>query len=113
MWIFTAIGFFSVVAHRDSPESLLVRARVAADLDALRTRYLPDLSATVASPEADYPFRATVSRKAFGQALVWLATAIDYDNFKHRIAEIQGAEREQTYLEVWRALRRLEPVPDG
>ncbi|MBM3267017.1 MAG: hypothetical protein FJZ01_05140 [Candidatus Sericytochromatia bacterium] len=113
MWLFTAIGFFSVVAHRDSPESLLVRARACEDLAALRERYLPDLSPTEATPSADYPYRATVSRKAFGQALVWLATTIDYDNFKTRVAKAQGADRAHLYSEVWSVMRGLAPVLDG
>ena len=45
MWLFTRFGFFSIV-RKPGDDNLTVRARVAADLDALREQYLPELSAT-------------------------------------------------------------------
>ena len=42
MWLFTTSGFFSIV-QKTGDVHLTVWARVAADLDALRQRYLPAL----------------------------------------------------------------------
>ena len=67
---------------------LTIRARVATDLDRLRTTYLPTLSATVAGAGTDYPYRATVAREEF--------------------ARRQGHERERTYSKVWGVLQELE-----
>ena len=62
------VVFLSVV-QKPGEAQLTVRARVAADLDPLRERYVPSLSATVANDGTDYPFRARVSRKAFSEAM--------------------------------------------
>ena len=36
MWVMTTQGFYSVVAHRDEPDSVIVRARTSEDIEALR-----------------------------------------------------------------------------
>src|SRR2546430_6376685 len=36
MWLITTQGFYSVVAHRDQPDMLLVRARTSDDTAALK-----------------------------------------------------------------------------
>jgi hypothetical protein len=40
MWIFTTIGFFSIV-QKPRTDFLTVRARVASDLDDLRKKFMP------------------------------------------------------------------------
>ncbi|MFN8150301.1 MAG: hypothetical protein U0R24_04125 [Solirubrobacterales bacterium] len=40
MWLFTTQGFYSVVAHRDDPETLIVRGRTREDIEALREQIL-------------------------------------------------------------------------
>ena len=52
MWLFTTIGFFSVV-QKPRQSGLTIRARVAADLGQLRERYLPSLSATIVGAGTD------------------------------------------------------------
>ena len=47
MWTLTPLGFFSVV-RKPGQTRLTVRARVESDLESLRTRYLPELTPTVA-----------------------------------------------------------------
>ena len=46
MWLFTSIGFFSVV-RKSGEQQLTVRARCASDLDRLRQQFMPGLSATM------------------------------------------------------------------
>ena len=77
MWIFTTSGFFSVVAHADDANTMVIRARVREDLVALRRHHLPDLEI---GPGADsgYPFRAMVSRDEWEHAAQQLAQGIDY-----------------------------------
>src|ERR1022692_2335958 len=130
MWLFTPIGFFSIVQKRGD-NSLTVRARVASDLDLLRARvasdldllrdqFLPSLSTITATPDGDYAFRANASHRDFGEALASMAASIDYDNFKDEVARKEGNERANVYAEVWSVMRRLQennlltdtPLPD-
>lgn len=107
MWLVTSFGFFSIVQKKDQTH-LTVRARVAADLDELRQRYLPDLSETIAGQGTDYPFRATVSHAGFAAALSRMGEDIHYSNFKQLLYQEQGEERGQLFSEVWSVLHRLE-----
>jgi hypothetical protein len=107
MWIFTTVGFFSVV-QKPGEEFLTVRARVASDLDRLRMTYLPKLSSTIVTRKGDYPYRATVSHEDFAQALAQMGRDIHYGNFKNEVEKEMGAVRERTYEEVWSLLRELE-----
>jgi hypothetical protein len=105
MWLFTEFGFFSIV-RKPGDSCLTVRARVEADLDALR-RYAPGLSETVAGAGTDYPYRACISPEDLGPALAEVVQAIDYGNFKQRVAANQGPGRETVYHRVWRAMMNL------
>lgn len=106
MWTITPQGFYSVVAHRDDPDTLLVRARVRADLDALRAQ-IPSLE-IVERPGSDYRYRAFVSRASWVDAVASLARAIDYGNVKDAVTERQGSARAALYLRVWDVLRGLQ-----
>jgi 8-oxo-dGTP pyrophosphatase MutT (NUDIX family) len=107
MWTLTPFGFFSAVRkHGDA--HLTIRARVAADLDALRARYLPTLSPTIAGGGTDYRFRATCIAEAWGDALAAMGRDIDYANFKDEVAERQGKARATVYGRVWTQLLALE-----
>lgn len=110
MWIFTMIGFFSVV-QKSGDDDLTVRARARADLEALRARHLPMMSAPIDHGGTDYPWRAKVSHADFAAALGQLAAAIDYANFKNTVAARQGQDRSKVYSKVWSALTALEALP--
>ena len=106
MWLLTTQGFYSVVAHRDDPDKLLVRARTREDIEALREQ-IPMLE-PFEDRFADYRHRAVVTRAEWLVALAQLVTELDYDNFKSAVAEHQGAERAALYGAVWSELRRLQ-----
>jgi hypothetical protein len=110
MWLFTTIGFYSIVEKPldGKPGALQVRARVAGDLEALREKYLPELSETVATPHGDYKFRAAISHADFARGLAALAQDLHYDNFKSAVGREQGYEREHVYHGVWSATMQLE-----
>ncbi len=103
MWLFTNIGFFSAV-QKPGTDFLTVRARVKQDLDNLRLKYLPQLSASQAKGGTDYPWRATVSHVDFAAALGKIAMDIDYSNFKNEVSARQGKARASRYGKVWQAL---------
>lgn len=112
MWLFTTLGFFSVVAHRDDARTVLIRARVREDLEELRVRHLPDLE-IVEDAGSDYRYRAFVSRDEWEHAAQGLAACVDYANFKDAVAERQGRDRADRYLEIWRVMHRLQSSERG
>lgn len=101
MWLFTRLGFFSVVANRDNPGYLLVRARMPGDLEALKSRHLPELGPIAETPERDYRFRASVGNKPFAAAVGRIAEDITYTNFKNEVKHVQGDQRAAWYSDVW------------
>lgn len=106
MWLVTTQGFYSVVADRDDPHRVLVRARTRADIEALGEQ-IPDLD-PFEDPEADYHWRAFIDRADWERAVVRLTEAIDYPNFKAGVGERQGPERAALYEELWWKLRALQ-----
>ena len=60
MWLFTSIGFFSVVAHRDKKKTVMVRARCRQDLLAFRKKYCKKLKPIVHELATDYEGRIKV-----------------------------------------------------
>lgn len=114
MWLFTKVGFFSVVQKDEQrgTELLTVRARAAGDLHALRATYLPELGGVEFLTGSDYQYRAVATRSAVARASSRIALDIDYANFKEVVSTAQGAARAHCYHRVWRALLPLaEPVP--
>lgn len=106
MWVFTTQGFYSVVAHRDNPERVIVRVRAREDLEALRQQ-IPSLR-ILEDADADYRWRAIVAHEKWVAAVAILAAGIDYTNFKSAVGERQGIERERLYSRVWREMRGLQ-----
>lgn len=112
MWVLTPLGFFSIVAHRQKPRVLLVRARVEADLKAFARRLPKPKPKLLRTPTADYPFRLEADRDVVGELLASLTAELAYPNFKNEVARRQGPERSALYHEVWETLQRLERSPD-
>ena len=106
MWLVTTQGFYSVVAHREDPGTLIVRGRTRDDLEALREQ-VPGLE-PFEDPAADYRYRAYVSRSEWLAAVAQLISDVDYDNFKSAVAARQGAARAQVYGSVWADLLALQ-----
>ncbi len=106
MWLFTTIGFYSIV-QKPGQDCLTIRARVAADLNRLREQYLPDLSPT--EPEVvDYPFKATISRESLMRGMEKIIGDINYNDFQTEVVRRMGFEREHIYTEIWDVLHELE-----
>jgi hypothetical protein len=114
MWLITTTGFYSIVEKPwdREDETLTVRARSRADLEALRAKGLPELGEVKEDPAADYRFRAQATRAAVARALYDQVRAIDYDNFKSAVGRRQGRERAHTYAEVWDVLRAIQTEAD-
>lgn len=117
MWLVTTYGFFSVVAHRDEPDKVLIRARSRGDLenlcelgadspgDANSGEFAAD--EIIELDDADYRYRLIVERSSWEQVASRLVAEIDYPNFKDAVG-VEDPERAHLYMEVWSALRRVE-----
>lgn len=108
MWLFTTLGSFSVVEHRDERDTLLVRARDRDELKRLIDGYAL-ATRIVETPSADYPFRIAVPKDVFAtQVLPLLAMDINYENFKDACAERHGdpAYSHGLLMTIWSAARK-------
>jgi len=105
MWLYTKVGFFSVVAPEnpssDGREYLVVRARVRKDLENLGEKYLPNLGNIIETKTSDYRFRAIVPKAEFGMVMYKIVKDIDYPNFKDAVKKEQGEKRAHVYGSVW------------
>jgi hypothetical protein len=100
MWIFLNDAFLSIVADRDDKTHLLVRARVAGDIE----RVFPD--ATVShTPRADYAYRASLPRKVVAQVIAGRVEEIAYQNFKN---SVRDHARHDAYMSVWGVMHRYQ-----
>ena len=82
MWIFLKDSFMSIVAHRDRPDDLLVRARKKGDI-----QWVFPEAVEQHTPRADYSYRATIPRARVAEVLMEQVRAIDYDDFKNQVAD--------------------------
>ena len=106
MWVFTTAGFVSAVAHRDEPNTLMVRARARYALDELAQHSGAEV---VATPTGDYPFRITVSRELFSKWVAAVARDIDYTNFKDAAHDLGDSRYDRALMQVWSAMYESSP----
>lgn len=100
MWICTNKSFLSVVADRDSDDNLLVRARMNGHIE----NVFPDAN-VFAMEDADYKYRALISRSEVQRAMTDQISAIDYDNFKDSVGNRQLHD---AYLKIWSVMYALQ-----
>ena len=96
MWIGHNKGWVSIVAHRDKPEYLLVRAR--------KSEHITEIweNADVYENEnADYRYRADILRQEVARNLGYNIVDIQYTNFKNSVKErkLAGA-----YHDIWNVM---------
>ena len=109
MWILSEHGFVSLVADRDDPNKLQVRARIADDIQAL----LPGAEVQTTTP-ADYRYRAVVDKLVVADRLGDLVLAIGYtSHVKETIAASAPPHpgRLTALYKCWNALANLQDVP--
>ena len=105
MWIFTETGFISAVRKPEYPDLITVRSRDRASL-----KPLADFAAVeiAKSPNGDYPYRTFVDPGLFAQWLFEQAEALDYSNYKSRIAKTRGYEYAHELGRVWSVMLATE-----
>lgn len=108
MWVFTKLGFFSVVQDRDDDARVLVRGRSEHEmLDVYREAQLLDQLAFIEydhAGDADYPYRVFMWKSTWAQIMDKLVFQIDYDNFKAEMQDI-GEDKHKVLTNVWAIVR--------
>ncbi len=106
MWIFTELGFLSIVRkpRPGEEDTLMVRAR---RYDALVPLSKSADRPIIRTPEADYPYRVIVNDAVFGAWMSDQAQAIDYSNFKSRVSR-RSYSYEHALHEIWAVMRMQE-----
>ena len=114
MWLFSKIGFVSVVEHREQQELLLVRARFKEDIKALRDLVNKEGGSDVEYVEtanADYRYRLGCPRSIFVKVAAGLVNEIDYDNFKNAVHG--NPVRDKAYMRCWVAMNEAQWSAQG
>lgn len=102
MWIFTKIGFFSIVQHRDDRDQFLVRSRTRDDL----VRLVDSISIKrdrIRETGTDYPFRVFITRDEMVTLAQELVAELNYPNFKAEVGR-RDPSRASLYSRVWALL---------
>jgi len=105
MWVFTSTGFVSAVRKADRPDVITVRSRDRKSLEPLAEKAKAEIKV---SPFGDYPYRAFIEPEIFTQWVSEQANAIDYDNFKNRVAKTRGYGFVEALHNVWVAMLGAE-----
>lgn len=100
MWLALSGSFLSIVADRKDKTRLLVRARVAGHIEAVFPK-----AEVFTDAEADYFYRAFISRAEVGRVLSAEVRGIDYDNFKGSVTD---PALHDCYLGFWRLMHKLQ-----
>ena len=100
MWIQFNNAFLSIVENRYNKLELLVRARVKGDIE----KIFPEAD-VFEDDNADYKYRAFISKAKVAARMMLKMTEINYDNFKSSVKEIA---RKNAYSNVWVELRKLQ-----
>lgn len=100
MWIFLSNSMLSIVADRNDPSMLLVRARRKGDIG----RVFDGVKEKV-TRAADYRYRASVERERVSEVIARRVLSIAYENFKGSTRE---HHRHDAYMGVWLVMRRYQ-----
>lgn len=115
MWLCTQHGFYSIVQKGE--DEFHIRARLRRDLENLQK--LGGWKWKIhRSLNADYRFRAVVTRREIAPVFMKLCEAINYSNFKGRIHELpdqrgKGDAYSGFWHSMWSVQARAEESESG
>jgi hypothetical protein len=105
MWIFSTVGFFSVVVDQQRPGTMLIRARCGVDAANLWKQFhgeLPSMTEPVSNELRDYRWRLSCSKDDWVRLAGRLAADIDYGNFKDAChKEPSQQSKSSALLKIW------------
>lgn len=109
MWIFSRIGFLSIVQKQGSNEpnvDLCVRARFREDIEGFLKEVEKLTGEQVGpyqhTPQNDYAYRAFISRPLVAEVVKNLIATLDVPNFKDSVHG--NPTRDEAYYLCWEAL---------
>jgi hypothetical protein len=98
-------AFLSIVQQKGMTDNLLVRARRPGDIEKVFGRRTKVSRIT----DADYLFRATITREDVKRAMENEVNRISYSNFKN---SVEDKELHDAYMSVWTTMSKLQnPAP--
>jgi len=100
MWILMNDAMLSIVRHTTQPGAMLVRARLAGDIE----RVFPSAQIIVGGG-SDYRFRAVLPEAEVADAVSHRLLDIDYGNFK---ASVREPKRHDACFKVWDVMHRMQ-----
>lgn len=102
MWVFLNDAMVSMVADRNRPGWLVVRARLAGDLERLFGERPVEHT-----PAADYAWRCSVPARHVADVIAQRVVGVDYGNFK---GSVDGGDdaRHEAYFDVWQAMQQAQ-----
>ena len=111
MWLYTKLGFFSIV-HKPpcKKDELLARTRCREDLEALSNK--PNQTSNfkgeiIESPSSDYAYRMVVPKSILASFMTSLMMNLDYTNFKATIP-YNDEPRHEAYFKCWEAMNEWQ-----
>lgn len=104
MWLCLNDAFLSIVKKDCAEGELLVRARRPGDIEKVFGRRVRVTRLT----DADYLFRAVLSREDVEAAMIREVQRIDYGNFKDSVRDL---DLHDAYMRVWSNVAALQDPP--
>jgi hypothetical protein len=102
MWLFTNVGFVSVVKGNNA---LIVRSRDRESLEPIAHFAKTEIFAI---PDRDYPYRLYTVHETFAQWAAHMARGIVYENFKSEVASTRGKSFASALGKVWSVMHDVE-----
>lgn len=111
MWLYTKLGFFSIV-HKPpcKKDELLVRTRCREDLEALSKNLSQSIEfkgEIIESPDSDYAHRMVIPRSILAPFMAGLMEELDYGNFKATIP-YNDQLRHEAYFKCWEVMNEWQ-----
>jgi len=101
MWVFTNIGFFSVVEVNGDHTRVVVHARAKDHLKKLQKLASHKAIPIHEDEGTDYAYRVYMTKEKWKEVLGKLADGIDYTNFKDSVEE---GPYHNALFDVWRVM---------
>jgi hypothetical protein len=101
MWLCFDDGFLSVVADKNDPTRLMIRARRKQEL----LNAGGDGVEVIENAGTDYRWRTFIDRRAFSALVAGRIAKIDYTNFKN---SVKNTDLHKMYFDFWDLHRRYQ-----
>lgn len=101
MWVMLSDSFLSIVEDLENKNNLLVRARRRGDIK----KVFPEVEKEENTPNADYAYRASISRELVAHRISTEVLDISYPNFKDSVSDHL---LHVSYLKIWQIMVNLQ-----